>query len=65
MPGEYLDNNGIGLLNDRDLPRCIDKRVGTSSCLDLCFVSLDLMRVTSFERCTGLGSDHFPIKCTF
>ena len=64
MLGEYLDNNDIGLLIDRNLPTFIDKRFGTYSCLDLCFLSLDIMGVASFERCADLESDYFPIKCT-
>jgi hypothetical protein len=60
-----IDKLNIGILNDRDIPTYIDKRTGTSSCLDLCLVSQNLRLIGNFFRGTDLGSDHAPIQCNF
>jgi|UniRef100_A0A2P2HYR2 ribonuclease HI len=63
--GKAMENFSMGLLNDKDIPTYIDNRTGTTSCLDLCIVSYNLMIVGECERGEDLGSDHFPMKFTF
>lgn len=60
-----LNTLNIGILNDLDTPTYIDKRTGTTSCLDLCLASHNLVVVGNCDRGSDLGSDHFPIKCSF
>ena len=62
---QFITNSNFHLLNDCNTPTYLDHRHNTSSCLDLCIVSTPLMRVGEFSRGCDLGSDHFPIICTF
>ena len=61
---ESMELLGVGLLNDRT-PTYIDRRTGTTSCLDLCLTSQNLLRVGEFCRGPDIGSDHFPMIWTF
>ena len=60
-----LENRNIGILNSTNTPTYIDHRTGTSSCLDLCLASFSLINMGELHRGNDLGSDHFPIECTF
>lgn len=60
-----LDSHNIGILNDVDTPTYIDNKTGTTSCLDLCLASNNLSNIGELKRGPDIGSDHFPIECTF
>jgi len=60
-----LEECNLGILNDVQTITYIDNRTGTSSCLDLCLASHNLIAVGSICQGPDLGSDHFPIHCTF
>lgn len=62
---EVLDSFEVGILNSPEIPTYIDNRTGTTSCLDLCITSKNLFFFGELERDLDLGSDHFPIRCTF
>lgn len=62
---ELLANSRLGLLNDSSIPTYIDHRSNTTSCLDLCIASRLLFNCGELKRGKDLGSDHFPIECTF
>lgn len=56
-----LAGGRVGLLNVPEIPTYIDHRMGTTSCLDLCLVSMNLAVIGELTRGRDLGSDHFPI----
>lgn len=60
-----LESQNVDILNRVDTPTYIDNRTGTTSCLDLCLISSNLSILAELERDIDLGSDHFPIQCTF
>jgi len=62
---EILEDRNLGCLNNINSPTYIDNRTGTSSCLDLCFASMNLRNVGEMNRGRDLGSDHFPMESTF
>jgi ribonuclease HI len=62
---DVMDITRIGLLNDTSLPTYIDKRVGSTSTLDLCLGSFNLILKGNITRGPDVGSDHFPICCCF
>ena len=62
---DILELGKVGILNDICTPTYIDHRTGTSSCLDLCIASIDLIGIGELHRGVDLGSDHFPIECFF
>ena len=55
----------IGLVNDYNMPTYIDRHTGKTSCLDLCFASLNLVSRGQVTRGEDIGSDHFPIYAKF
>jgi hypothetical protein len=55
----------VGLLNDDYTKTYLDLRTGTSSCLDLCFASTDLILQGEIERENDMGSDHYPMRSSF
>ena len=61
---DIIENNDIGILNDFNTPTYIDNRTGTSSTLDLCIVSSNLLNIGQMTRGRDLGSDHFPMEST-
>ena len=60
-----LEDYNLGMLNSVNIPTYIDKRHGTTSCLDLCIVPAVLAVRGSMERLSDLGSDHFPMLSRF
>lgn len=62
---DFLTNSNYGLLNKPSVPTYINDRSNTTSCLDLCFATRQLFAIGSLKRGPDLGSDHFPIECTF
>ena len=65
MLQHFITESNYGLLNEFYVPTYIDHKNNTTSCLDLCFVSGTLLTVGSFQGGVDLGSDHFPIICSF
>lgn len=59
-----LESSNIGILND-NIPTYFDNRTGTTSCLDLCLATLNLIGRGDINRGRDIGSDHFPIECMF
>ncbi|KAF2345028.1 Reverse transcriptase RNA-dependent DNA polymerase [Trinorchestia longiramus] len=60
---EMLDTFPVGIINN-DSPTYIDKRVGTTSTLDLFFATHNLVRTSEVRTGPDLGIDHFPVCCT-
>ncbi|KAF2346348.1 Reverse transcriptase domain [Trinorchestia longiramus] len=60
---EMLDTFPVGIINN-DSPTYIDRRVGTTSTLDLFFATHNLVRTSEVRTGPDLGSDHFPVCCT-
>ncbi|KAF2350739.1 Endonuclease/exonuclease/phosphatase [Trinorchestia longiramus] len=57
-----LDTFPVGIINDS--PTFIDRRVRTTSTLDLFFATHNLVRTSEVRTGPDLGSDHFPVCCT-
>ncbi|KAF2355763.1 Reverse transcriptase domain [Trinorchestia longiramus] len=60
---EMLDTFPVGIINN-DSPTYIDRRVGTTSTLDLFFATHNLVRTSEVRTGPDLGSNHFPVCCT-
>lgn len=60
-----LENHNVSILNQLGTPTYIDYRTGRTSCLDLCLVSNNLANIGLLTRGKDVGSDHFPIQCSF
>ncbi|KAF2348452.1 Zinc finger CCHC-type [Trinorchestia longiramus] len=60
---ELLDTFPVGIINN-DSPTYIDRRVGTTSTLDLFFATHNLVRTSEVRTGPDLGSDPFPVCCT-
>lgn len=61
----FFEFSLFGIVNDYNSPTYIDKRTGTTSCLDLCLTSYNLLTIGEVVRGADIGSDHFPIQCKF
>jgi hypothetical protein len=59
------DKSRVGLLNGDDMPTYIDRRVGSVSMLDLCLGLYSLIVRGDISGGPDIGSDHFPIYCSF
>jgi ribonuclease HI len=62
---KLIEQTSFGILNECNVATYIDKRVGTTSCLDLCFATHNLLMMGEMKRGPDIGSDHFPIECNF
>uniref|UniRef100_A0A2P2HZJ0 RNA-directed DNA polymerase from mobile element jockey-like n=1 Tax=Hirondellea gigas TaxID=1518452 RepID=A0A2P2HZJ0_9CRUS len=62
---KLLETTGMGLLNEYNVATYIDRRTGTSSCLDLCLATYNILIKGVIHRGADLGSDHYPVECRF
>ena len=59
------DSINLGIMNDEFSKTYFDARAGRSSCLDLCFVSSNLLINSRQTIEKDLGSDHLPVRNSF
>ena len=59
---EFVTTDNVSLLNPIDFHTYFDRRSGKPSCLDLCFMTPELVTLSTISTQTDVGSDHLTLQ---